>query len=54
MKIFLEMTAFLVVFRIFSSLIRVAWEKLNVRLSSSMWEKRAFRSSFVLIDRLCT
>ena len=35
-------------------LIRVGWEKLNVRLSSNVWEKRAFRSSFVLIDYLCS
>ena len=35
-------------------LIRVAWEKLKMFLSSNMREKRAFRWSFVLIDRLCS
>ena len=35
-------------------LIRVAWGKLNVCLSSNMWEKRAFLLSFVLIDHLCS
>ena len=35
-------------------LIRVALEKLNVCLSSNIWEKKAFRSLFVLIDRLCS
>ena len=34
-------------------LIRVAWKKSNVCLSSIMWEKRAFPSSFILIDHLC-
>ena len=38
----------------YMGLIRVAWAKLNVCLSSNIWEKRAFQSSFVLIDRLCS
>ena len=47
----------LVVFGIFllcMGLISVAWEKLNMCLSFNMWEKRAFRSPFVLFDRLCS
>ena len=45
----------LVAFEVFCSVwvIWVAWKKSNVCLCSNMWEKRAFRSSFVLIDRLC-
>ncbi len=34
------------------SLMKVAWEKLKVGLKSKMREKRTFRSSFNLIDRL--
>ena len=37
-----------------TGLIRMAWEKSNVYLSSKVWEKMAFQSSFVLIDRLCS
>ena len=33
------------------ALIRVAWERLNVCLRSIMWEKSAFRLSFILINR---
>ena len=36
----------------FTCLIRVAWEKLKVCLRSNMKGKRAFPSSFDLIDRL--
>ena len=35
-------------------LIKVAWEKSNMCLGSNMWEKRAFQSSYVLIDHLCS
>ena len=34
-------------------LIKEASEKLKVCLRSNMWEKRVFRSSFNLIDRMC-
>ena len=33
---------------------KVDCEKLKVCLRSNMWEKRVFRSSCVLIDRLCS
>ena len=33
-------------------LIRMAWEKLNVCLSSNIWKKRMFQLSFVMIDCL--
>ena len=35
-------------------LINVAREKLKVCLRSDMWEKRAFQSSFDVIDCLCS
>ena len=35
-------------------LIKVTWERLKVCLRFNMWKKKAFRSSFNLIDRMCS